>query len=93
MVYRDRIDIIKMTLDAANDGGITKTMIMYKAFLSHDHLQEYLVLLTENDLLHYDKVMRTFQTTEKGVAFLQAYNEIGQILKEGQFIYLQNDSE
>ncbi|MDQ3835740.1 MAG: winged helix-turn-helix domain-containing protein [Thermoproteota archaeon] len=93
MVYRDRVDIIKLILEAANGGGVTKTIIMYKTFLSHEHLQEYLVLLTENDLLRYDKVMRTFQTNEKGVAFLQAYNEIGQILKEGQPVYLQNDSE
>ena len=92
MVYRDRVDTIKLILEAANGGSVTKTMIMYKAFLSHDHLQEYLLILTENDLLCYDKVMRTFQTTEKGIAFLQAYNEMGQILKEGQPLYLQNDS-
>lgn len=92
MVYRDRVDTIKLILEAANGGSVTKTRIMYKAFLSHDHLQEYLLILTENDLLSYDKVMRTFQTTEKGIAFLQAYNEIGQILKEGQPLYLQNDS-
>jgi predicted transcriptional regulator len=84
MVYRNRIDIITLILGAANGGGVTKSKIMYKAFISHDQLQEYLMLLIENDLLHYDKAMRTFKTTEKGLMLLQTYNQIDQILKEQQ---------
>jgi predicted transcriptional regulator len=86
MVYRDRVDTINLILEAANGENVTKTQIMYKAFLSHDHLQEFLILLTKNNLLHYDRVMRTFKTTEKGVTFLEAYDEIGQVLKEEQQI-------
>jgi predicted transcriptional regulator len=86
MVYRDRVDIINLILGAANGENVTKTQIMYEAFVSHDHLQEFIILLIENDLLHYDKVMRTFKTTEKGITFLQVYNEIGQVLKEEQQI-------
>jgi predicted transcriptional regulator len=86
MVYRDRVDIINLILGAANGENVTKTQIMYEAFVSHDHLQEFLILLIENDLLHHNKVMRTFKTTEKGITFLQVYNEIGQVLKEEQQI-------
>jgi predicted transcriptional regulator len=86
MVYRDRVDIINLILGAANGENVTKTQIMYKAFVSHDHLQEFLILLIKNDLLRYDRVIRTFKTTEKGVTFLQAYNEICQVLKEEQQI-------
>jgi predicted transcriptional regulator len=38
--------------------------------------------LIENNLLHYDSLMHTFKTTEKGLALLQAYNEIDLLLKE-----------
>ena len=83
MAYRNGIDIIYLILEAAN-GGATKTKIMYKAFLGHEQLKGYLMLLIGSDLLLYDKVMRTFKTTEKGLAFLQVYNHIDQILKEQQ---------
>jgi predicted transcriptional regulator len=82
MRYRNRIDVINSTLTAANCGGVAKTKIMYKAFVSHDQLKEYLMLLIRTGLLHYDEEMRTFKTTEKGLRFLQTYNHIDQILKE-----------
>lgn len=77
MINRSRNEIINQILETANDGddgGATKTKIMYKVFLSHDKLQEYLMLLIESDLLSYDSTTRTFKTTEKGLTFLQAYN-------------------
>jgi predicted transcriptional regulator len=84
MNYRSRDDIISEILNAANGGGggLTKTKIMYKAFLGHHQLQEYLMLLIENDLLHYDSLMHTLKTTEKGLALLQAYNQIDLLLEE-----------
>jgi predicted transcriptional regulator len=78
-------DIASQILEAANsEDGATKTTLMYNVFLSHDQLQEYLMLLIESDLLSYDSTMHRFRTTEKGHAFLQAYNQIDQILKEQQ---------
>ncbi len=79
--YRSRTEIIGQILDTAN-GGITKTKLMYKVFLSHDQLKEYLTVLTESDLLRYDFVSRTFKTTEKGLQFLGLYNQIDQLMKE-----------
>ncbi len=52
--YRNRIDIIAQLLDAASS-PTTKTKMMYKALLSYEQLKEYLVMLTENDLIIYDK--------------------------------------
>jgi predicted transcriptional regulator len=84
-VYRNRNEIISQILDTANCAdGITKSKIMYKAYLSHDKLQEYTMLLIANGLLHYDSTMRTFRTTEKGRAFLRAYVQIDQMLKKHQ---------
>jgi predicted transcriptional regulator len=79
--YRDRIDIVSQVLEIANGGDVTKSKIMYKAFLSHNQLKQYLTVLTGNDLLSYDLVSQTFKTTEKGLRYLDAYNQIGDIVK------------
>ena len=87
---RGKIEIISQILEvAANSDGspgnshrATKTRIMYKVFLNHEQLKEYLKLLIENDLLQQDKAMRTFKTTEKGRLLLQACNKLDQILTE-----------
>ena len=84
MKYRSRIDIISQILDAANGCGATRGRMVYKAFLNYDQLQEYTMLLIENDLLDYDSTMRTFKTTEKGLRFLHVYNEIYSMVKEEQ---------
>jgi predicted transcriptional regulator len=81
MGYRSRTEIISQILDTAN-GGITKTKLMYKVFLSHDQLKEYLAVLTQSDLLRYDLVRRTFMTTKRGLRFLNLYNQIDQLMKE-----------
>jgi predicted transcriptional regulator len=84
MKYRSRIDIISQILDAANGCGATRGRMVYKAFINYDQLQEYTMLLIENDLLHYDSTMRRFKTTEKGLRFLHVYNEISSMVKEEQ---------
>ena len=57
---------------------------MFKAYLSHDQLQEYTILLIDNGMLHYDSTLRTFKTTEKGRAFIQVYGHIDHLLKKQQ---------
>jgi predicted transcriptional regulator len=81
MNYRSRDDMVSVILDAANGGGLTKTKIMYQACLSHDQMKEYLTALTESDLLSYDAYTRKFETTEKGLRFLDAYNQISDVMK------------
>jgi predicted transcriptional regulator len=80
MKYRSRTGIFSQILEAANGGGITKSKIMYKAFLSYAQLKEYLTLLTDSDLLHYDENTHTFKTTEKGLRFLDTYNQLGDVM-------------
>jgi predicted transcriptional regulator len=88
---RSKTEIISQILETASGGeeddgggGATKTEIMYKVFLSHDQLQEYLMLLMESGLLSYDSTRHTFKTTENGLTFLQSYNQIDRFLKEQQ---------
>jgi predicted transcriptional regulator len=81
MGNRSRTEIVSSILDAAN-GGITKTKIMYIAFLSYNQLNEYLSILIENNLIEYLDGTKTFKTTEKGLNYLKMHNEIGELLQQ-----------
>ncbi len=63
-------------------GKVTKTKIMYIAFLSFGQLNEYLSILIENNLLEYLDGTNKFKTTEKGLFFLKIHNEIGELLQQ-----------
>jgi predicted transcriptional regulator len=77
--YRNRIDIIAQLLDAASS-PITKTKMMYKALLSYEQLKEYLVMLTENGLIAYDKSTGRFTTTNKGYEFIKRYEDLSKLI-------------
>ena len=77
--YRSRTEIVASILEAAN-GGVTKTKIMYKAFLSFDQLKEYLEVLSNNGLLDYEPNSRLFRTTAKGFQFLTLISQMDQIV-------------
>jgi len=79
MKYRSRTDIVATILEAAN-GGSTKTKIMYKSYLSYAQLKEYLSILIENGLLEYEEGEPKYKTTEKGIRFMRAYSEIGEMV-------------
>jgi predicted transcriptional regulator len=84
MTNRTRTEIMSEILRVAYEGSATKTKIMYQAFLSYGQMKEYLVVLTRNSLINYDTYTQTFKTTEKGLRFLDAYNQMDQIIKEQQ---------
>ncbi|HEY6588032.1 MAG TPA: winged helix-turn-helix domain-containing protein [Nitrososphaeraceae archaeon] len=88
MGNRSRTEIVAMILDAAN-GGTTKTKIMYFAFLSFNQLNEYLSILIENNLVEYLDGTHTFKTSEKGLNYLNVYNEIRKLLP--QITAIKND--
>ncbi len=77
--YRSRTEIIAQILQAAN-GGITRTRIMYNAFLSYGQLKDYLGILVENGLLAYLEPTRTYKTTEKGLKFLKMFEQIEELV-------------
>ena len=79
MEYRSRTEIVCNILEAAN-GGISKTKIMYTAFLSYAQLKEYLTILVDNNLIKYNDGTQTFKTTEKGLNYLKMHNEISELL-------------
>jgi predicted transcriptional regulator len=83
MKKRDRINIIRLILEASNEADYSKQMtkILYKVLVNHPRLQEYWTVLTESDLLSYDVDTQKFKTTEKGLKFLKAYNEAGKLIE------------
>ncbi len=79
-----RLDIISQILEVANSSsgdGATKNRLMYEVSLSHAQLDEYVMILTERDLLHYDRQMYTLRITEKGLRFLKTYNQMYDMIK------------
>ena len=82
MKYRSEIEITRQILEIANGRGVTKTTIMYRGLLSYAQMKEYLILLTDKGLLHYDEDARTLKTTEKGLRYLNACSEIGDMMNE-----------
>ena len=82
MGNRSRTEIVCNILDAANEGGETKTKIMYFAFLSYNQLKEYLSVLVENNLIEYLEGANKYKTTEKGLFFLKMHNELEELLPQ-----------
>lgn len=72
--HRTNVEIITEILKIANGGNVTRTKIMYSAFLNYFQLKEYLPMLTKRDLLSYNADTHTFKTTEKGLMLLETYN-------------------
>src|ERR1043166_5611946 len=69
MTTRNTDQTITSILCAAVD-RITKTKIMYKAFITYDQLNDYLSLLVEKGMIEYTEGERLYRTTPKGVDFL-----------------------
>ena len=82
---RSRDDIISDILEVASGGGgiATKMGIMYKTFLSHAQMKNYLTYLTQHDLIEYDVGTQIYKTTEKGLRFLDTYGQMDDMIKDG----------
>jgi predicted transcriptional regulator len=52
---------------------------MYKAFLSHRQLKEYLGALIGKGLIKYIKEENRYMTTESGIKLLKAMDELSRI--------------
>ena len=79
---RDKLFIIAEILEIAKEGTL-KTQVMYRANLSFTQLNDYLRFMLRINLLakvnENDK--ERYETTDKGMDFLQRYREITELLK------------
>jgi predicted transcriptional regulator len=87
--HRSRSEIIASILATANGNRIRQTEILYKTYLSHTLLKDYLLFLIENDLIEYTTGDRTFKTTEKGMRFLRMYSQMNDlmVIKQRQLVH------
>jgi predicted transcriptional regulator len=96
ITFRSTMEIVFDILEVAGKGsfegqredvqkdGVIQTEIIDKAHLGDNQLKEYLRVLTENDLLSFDSATCKFKITQKGHRFVQLYNKMSDLLKEGQ---------
>ena len=80
MKHRSKEEIAALVLEPiVNTPRPTQTMIMYKAYLTHVQLKEFLASLMEKGLIEYHKLERIYTITEKGIHFLEVYNQLNQL--------------
>jgi predicted transcriptional regulator len=84
MKYRSRMQIIGeiLTATASHTGGLTKTKIMYKSYLSYAQLKDYLSAMLVDDLLSFNEKTSRLTVTGKGFAFLENYRKIAELVPE-----------
>jgi predicted transcriptional regulator len=73
--YRSRADISSEILKIA-ERGVSKTRIMYGAYLSFAQLKEYLKLLVDNGMLVFDEKSLLYKTTDVGRNFIKTYERV-----------------
>jgi predicted transcriptional regulator len=79
MKYRGSTEIIDAILRSVR-AGATKTHIMYRAYLSYAQLKGYLGLLEQRNLVTYDAASSLYKLTEKGMQFMNAYDQIHELV-------------
>jgi predicted transcriptional regulator len=79
MKHRTATTIIAQILHLASH-GMSKSRIMYRAFLSHHQLQLYLGILTERGLIAKEEKGNAYRTTQKGLHFLELYGQLEQFV-------------
>jgi predicted transcriptional regulator len=78
--HRSKEEIAASILEAiVNTNRPTQTMIMYKAYLTHVQLKQFLASLMEKGLIEYHNLERIYTITEKGIHFLDVYNQLNQL--------------
>jgi predicted transcriptional regulator len=82
MKHRSRLEIISLILDiATRNDGVTQKKILYRAYLSYEHLKKYLTLLQENELINYhEQEGKVYRTTQKGLHFLDLYARLNEVV-------------
>jgi len=71
---RGEFDIFAEILYLANEGGVTKTTIVYQANLNFTIVERHLSNLLERDLIEI--IDELYETTDRGITFLEHYEEI-----------------
>ena len=80
MKHRTKEEITALILEAiTHTNRATQTIIMYKSYLTHVQLKQFLSSLVEKGLIEYHKEDRLYTITQKGMHFLEVYNQLNQL--------------
>ncbi len=84
--HRTKEEITALILNAiTHTNRATQTIIMYKAYLTHVQLKQFLSSLIEKGLIEYHKEDRLYTITDKGMHFLDVYNQLNQLHTSNMF--------
>lgn len=75
MAFGNPSDIVELILEAATV-GIKSSTIISRTSLSSGDLKKYLHILLVYDLITYRPADKTYQTTLKGISYLETYLDI-----------------
>lgn len=76
--YRSRSEIVHAILRLA-EKGVTKTHIMYGAYISYSQLREYLDWMIEKKMLHHDKKNQIYDLTDTGLRLLRLFEDLEEL--------------
>ena len=86
MKHRTKEEISALILNSiTHTNRATQTIIMYKAYLTHVQLKQFLSSLMEKGLIEYHKEDRLYTITDKGMHFLDVYNQLNQLHTSNMF--------
>jgi len=80
---RTEMDIYAEILCLANEGGVRKSVFVFQANSNFKLITRYLSILLDRDLIEVEG--KIYKTTDKGVAFLNHYEEIEKMGMRGPF--------
>ena len=64
-----------------NDGTLSNSKLILKAFLTFKQSKEYLPFLLQNEFIKYDDKDRTLRITSKGLHFVEMYNRLPEFIE------------
>lgn len=79
MTHRTEEEMLCDVLNAATF-AVTRTKLMYKAFLSHSRAEACTALLAERGLLRFDPADQTYIITRRGRQVLEKVHELREML-------------
>jgi predicted transcriptional regulator len=86
-------EISAAILYSARDGPVTRTKIMYRAFLSYEQIQCYISDLMTGELIEpIDESQRLFSTTSKGYEFLRVYEKVQELIPVNRRVNLRTNT-
>lgn len=82
--YRSKMQIMGEILSATSShtGGLTKTKIVYKSYLSYAQVKDYLSAMLVDELLIFDEKTAKFTVSQKGFKYLENYRKIAELVPE-----------